>query len=157
MGIREVGRQVARVLADRFGTFEKLQRAGEDELTAIDSIGPVIAAEIRSGLADKSAGIKRLLKRVTLKRPAKQAAGPLADKKFCFTGEMAAMKRSEGQKRVEALGGITTNSVTKDLDYLVVGSEGGAGSKLNKAQKYSEAGTGIQIIKEKQFLKLIGS
>lgn len=156
LGIREVGPQVAKLLATHLGSFETLRKAGEEELTGVETVGPVVAQELMQGLVQKRASIDRLLKHVTVRKVATVPKGKLAGKKFCFTGQMAAMSRTEGQKKVEALGATAVNSVTKDLDYLVVGSEGGAGSKLNKAKKLVETGASVNIINEGDFLKLIG-
>ena len=156
LGIREVGRQVAKLLAQHFGNFEKVRRASEEDLTAVETIGPIVAHELLSGLANKNDEIDRLLERIQVGHTRTgEPKGKLAGKKFCFTGQMAAMPRSDGQKKVEAMGATAVNSVTQDLDYLVVGSEGGAGSKLTKAEKLVEKGSSLKILQEKDFLKLI--
>lgn len=156
LGIREVGKQVAKLLAKQFGTCQRLREASEEEITRIDTVGPVIAHELKEGFRKKEGLIKKLLARVTLREIQKTVVtGKLTGKKFCFTGSMASMSRSQGQKKVEALGGEAINSVSKDLDYLVVGGEGGAGSKLTKAKKYVSEGTKLKILPEQEFLKLI--
>jgi DNA ligase (NAD+) len=58
------------------------------------------------------------------------------------------MSRLEAQAKVKERSGVVKESVTKDLDYLVVGNE--PGSKLEKARKLN-----IRIIEEPEFLKLI--
>ncbi len=158
LGIREVGRQVARVLSERFGTFEAVRTASAEDLTSVDMVGPVIAEELSGGLKAREESIARLLAHVSIKKTeVTEMTGKLAGKKICFTGSLAGMSRSDGQKKVKALGGIATSSVTKDLDYLVVGSEGKAGSKLTKAEKLVQSGADLKIIQEDDFLKLIGA
>lgn len=156
LGIREIGRQVAKLLAQKFGTFERLRKTGEEELVQVETVGPVIAQELRTGLKKQQHLIEKLLKRIKLRAgTVARPRGKLAGKKFCFTGGMAAMSRTEGQKKVEALGGEAVNTVTKDLDYLIVGSEGGAGSKLRKAQKLIAQGLNLTILSEQDFLELV--
>ena len=64
------------------------------------------------------------------------------------------MERKAAQKQVEAAGGTAVDSVVKDLDYLVVGDGGGAGSKLEKVKKMQTKGSSAQILSEGDFAKL---
>jgi len=72
----------------------------------------------------------------------------LKNLKFLFTGELESMSRIKAQDMVKERGGIIKETVTKDLDYLVVGNE--PGSKLEKAKKL-----GIKIIDKSGFLKMM--
>ncbi len=83
-------------------------------------------------------------------------------KKFMFTGKLASMMRSQAQAKVKAIGGIVAGSVSKDLDYLVVGDDGsplfGAGAKgdkILKAEKLINQGHELQIISERAFMDLV--
>ncbi len=51
---------------------------------------------------------------------------------------------------------MAAQGVTRDLDYLVVGDGGGAGSKLDRAKELAEKGGKVRIITEKEFVALIG-
>jgi DNA ligase (NAD+) len=155
LGIREVGTQVARLLTEHFKTFAAIQKANEEDLLAVDTVGPVIVKELQDGLKDKKNQIDRLLQRVTIINVGAPLGAPhaLQGKKICFTGSLTQMSRSEAQKKVESLGGIAVNTVTKDLDYLVMGGEGKAGSKPAKARTLIEKGSSLQIISERVFLK----
>jgi DNA ligase (NAD+) len=73
---------------------------------------------------------------------------PLEGKSFVFTGAMESMGRSEAKNIVENLGGTIHSAVTKKTTYVVTGSD--PGSKLDKAKS-----SGIKIINEEEFLKLI--
>ena len=73
----------------------------------------------------------------------------LQEQSFLFTGKLMLFSRAEAEEMVENHGGKNISSVSKNLNYLVVGEK--AGSKLKKAQ---EIGT-IQILDEQQFLDLI--
>lgn len=86
----------------------------------------------------------------------------LAGASFVFTGKLATMSRSEAQGKVTAAGGANSNSVTKKLEYLVIGDEGSPlygqgrkGSKQTKAEKLNEDGASIRIISETAFLQML--
>jgi len=89
------------------------------------------------------------------------AAGPAAGKKFLFTGKLASMTRAQATSYVDAAGGKNAGSVSKDLDFLVIGDDGsflyGAGTKGDKtlsAEKLIANGSSLQIISETQFLEM---
>ena len=75
--------------------------------------------------------------------------GKLKGKKFVFTGSLKSMTRGEAKALVEELGGEVLNTVSKNIDYVVVGEK--PGSKYQKAKEL-----GLKIIDEKEFLKLVG-
>jgi NAD-dependent DNA ligase len=82
-------------------------------------------------------------------------------KKFMFTGKLSGMTRSQAQAKVESIGGANAGSVSKDLDYLVVGDEGsplfGAGAKgdkILKAEKLIAQGHALKIISESAFVEM---
>jgi len=85
-----------------------------------------------------------------------QKKGPLAGKKLLFTGSLLAMERSAAEKLVEEKGGEIASGVTQDLDYLVVGDGGGAGSKLEKAEKLKAKGGKVEILSEAEWKKKMG-
>lgn len=81
---------------------------------------------------------------------------------FVFTGTLATMNRSEAQGKVSAAGGANSDTVSKKLDYLVIGDEGSPlygqgrkGSKQTKAEKLNDDGAGIRIISETAFLQML--
>lgn len=93
--------------------------------------------------------------------PAASSGLPTVGRRFLFTGKMASLVRDDAKKRVEWLGGISASSVSRELDYLVVGDDGsplyGAGAKGSKilaAEKLQAHGVPVKIISEKQFLEL---
>jgi DNA ligase (NAD+) len=154
LGIRELGKHVARILAG-FGALDRVQALTEEELAAVHTIGEVIAHEVVAGLRAKRRLIDKLTRHVkVLAEAPRRASGPLAGQSFLFTGKLLAMERADAQKLVEERGGIAAQSVTKDLDYLVIGDGGGAGSKLAKAKKLAAAGGKVKIIEEKEFVKM---
>ena len=134
LGIRQVGEATAKALAEHFGTLERIMDATPEELTEVRDVGPEVAASIRRFFAERQNRkvIERLLAAGVRPASVKRAKGPLAGKKFVLTGGLDAMTRPEAQRRIEALGGRLLSSVSKETDFVVVGSE--AGSKLAKAK-----------------------
>ncbi|MEL6110453.1 MAG: BRCT domain-containing protein, partial [Planctomycetota bacterium] len=81
---------------------------------------------------------------------------------FVFTGKLATMTRGEAQGKVTTAGGANSNSVTKKLDYLIIGDEGSPlygqgrkGSKQTKAESLNEQGAEIRIMSETAFLQML--
>ncbi len=157
LGVRELGRHVAEILGTSYSTLDQLFNVTREELAAIHSIGDVIAEHVINGLESKRHLIDKLLGEVTIVAGEAPIGGGLLDgQKFLFTGSMVTMGRKEAQKLVEENAGRIASSVSKDLNYLVIGDGGGAGSKLEKAKKLQASGSDIKIISETDFLKMIG-
>jgi NAD-dependent DNA ligase len=76
---------------------------------------------------------------------------------FCFTGEMKRFSREEASERVRESGGIVRKTVTKNLDYLVVGDTGkyGKTSKVKAAEENYARGMKTHIIEEDDFATLL--
>jgi len=152
LGIRHVGRRVARLLAGQFGSLDKLREADQQRLEEIAEIGPEIARSV-VGFFDEPQ-TKEVLEhfaRAGVKIqdvPQSEGDRPLAGKTFVFTGELDHFTRDEAQQRVETLGGRATSSVSGQTDYLVVGER--PGSKLEEARDQD-----VEILDEKQFEELI--
>ena len=139
LGIRHVGESVAALLARRFGDLDPLLTASQEELVAIEGIGETIAESIARFFADprNRAEVERLRElglrwKATEPAQAPPEDGPLSGKTFVLTGTLDGMTRDEAKRRIEALGGKVTGSVSKKTSYLVAGAE--AGSKLAKAE-----------------------
>lgn len=155
LGIPEVGRAVARALAGHFGSFEAVREATPEELQEVDGVGPKMAELIAGFFADPDNAevLDRLLAGpVSLKSLPRRVAvdGPLAGKKFVFTGGLESLSRDEAKERIEALGAKAVGSVSKKTDYVVVGEN--PGSKADKARDL-----GVEILDEKQFMELTSS
>jgi DNA ligase (NAD+) len=152
LGIRHVGERTAKLLAGHFGSMENLMAAKQEDLTAINEIGPEIAASIVEFFHEhKNIEVMNKFGRAGVIPQKKEISGnaPLQGKSFVFTGSMESMGRNEAKTIVENMGGSIHSSVTKKTTYVVAGSD--PGSKLDKARS-----SGIRIISEEEFLKLIG-
>ncbi len=150
LGIRHVGEHVARVLAENFDSIDAIQQASLEELTSIREIGPTVAQSIYTFFREKQNQkvIKDLLASgISLAHPRRRAA-KLDGKVFVFTGALKDFKRSEAKKIVEDLGGKVASSVSRKVDYVVVGED--PGSKLEEARRL-----GIETIDEETFKKII--
>jgi DNA ligase (NAD+) len=150
LSIRHVGEATAKALADHFGDVEKIVSASEEDLREVRDVGPEVARAIVEFFAEprNRNQVRRLLDAGV--RPAwqKRRGGRLSGKRFVFTGGLEAMSRGEAQARIERLGGAVASSISKNVDYLVVGEE--AGSKLKKAKAL-----GLTILGEREFLDLV--
>jgi DNA ligase (NAD+) len=175
LGIQYVGKFVANILAKKSNSIEKLAQMSVEELLAIDEIGNKIANSVYEFFnTKKSLEIVKKLKNSGVKfsygdpeinGEEKDSEENLSEenktgenkgddifkgKNFLFTGKMTRFKREDIKDIVESLGGENLASVSKKLDYLIVGAD--AGTKLSKAQAL---GT-VTILSEEEFINLCG-
>ena len=154
LGIRHVGIHVAKLLARHFGSLERLMNADRSMLEEIHEIGPETAAGMESFFQEprNQAVLRRMqdlgVKVGTTDLPKGEGSSILEKKIFVFTGGLEQMSREDAKKKVEALGGRVTSSVSKRTDFLVVGKE--PGSKLEEAQRF-----GVEVLNEQQFADLL--
>ncbi len=151
LGIPQVGQSAARSLARAFGSMDALERAGEEELSAVEDIGPVTAASIRMWLCSQQA--KHLLETlreagVDMTYSEDTSDRRFAGKTFVLTGTLTRYTRDEAAAVIEKLGGKSASSVSKKTSYVLAGEN--AGSKLTKAQSL-----GIPVITEEEFEEMI--
>lgn len=151
LGIREVGNVSAELLARHYRELPALMAASEEDLQAIDGIGPVMAQYIRHFfLDDANRAVIAALQAAGIHWPVVEAPviatdSPLAGKTVVITGTLPTMSRDEAAAHIARLGGKTSSAVSKKTDYLLAGDK--AGSKLEKAQAL-----GVAIIDEAQLL-----
>ena len=152
LGIRFVGERTGQLLADHFGSLDKLARASEEELLQVEEVGPRVSEAIREFFGEKrNREVIEKLRKAGLQfeqKRARRAEGKLAGKQFVLTGTLPTYSREEATRLIEEAGGRVTGSVSKKTDYVVVGSD--AGSKLEKAKSL-----GVKTIDEAALLGLI--
>lgn len=154
LGIRHVGESTAKSLARHFGTLDALLEASDEQILAVDDIGPVVAQSILSFLADPLN--RELIEQLRAAGIHWEESDPergnqtLVGKTFVLTGTLPTLKRDEAASMIEVAGGKVAGSVSKKTSYLVAGDD--AGSKLAKAQEL-----GVTIIDETELLKLLES
>lgn len=139
LGLIGVGPATAEVLADEFGSIERLAEADPERIEQAEGIGPIMAHQIAESLADQRtwAIIERLkaagLKMELAEDERRPEGGPLEGKTVVLTGTLPDLTRDEAGAMVKRAGGKVTGSVSKKTDYVVAGES--AGSKLEKAEK----------------------
>lgn len=152
LGIRHVGEHVAAVLADHFGSLDRLQAATYEELAQIYEIGPATAESIVSWFANPNN--QRMIEKLKQAgvQPITHTNAPISDvlqgKTFVFTGGLQHMTREQAEAAVRRLGGRASSSVSRNTSYVVVGEN--PGSKLTKAQEL-----GVPVLTEEEFLAIL--
>lgn len=150
LGILHVGKKTAEVLAQHFGSINKLMQATVEELISVRDIGDVVANSIYTTCrSEKFIALVEKLKSFGLKfeLEKKNVSNKLKGKNFLITGKLS-KSRKDMEKLVIENGGNILVSVNKDLDYLIVGES--PGSKLDKAKKLN-----VKIISEADFMEMI--
>jgi DNA ligase (NAD+) len=155
LGIKHLGPAAAESLARRFGSLDAVADATQDELSAIDGVGGVIAESVASWFADKRH--KTLVGKLRKGRvrfdnvTVVDAPQTLAGKTVVVTGTLAHFGREEAQRAIKDRGGKSASSVSAKTFALVVGDEPGA-SKVKKATEL-----GVPQIDEAAFERLLES
>lgn len=150
LGIRFVGEQTAKSLAEHFVTVDAFLNANGQDLLTVPDIGPKVANSITAWLANKKLvrEVEQMIKLgVEIQGPQRKTSGPLAGKSFLITGTLP-VKRDDAKDTIESLGGKILGSVSSKLNYLLVGDD--PGSKLEKAQ-----GLGVTVISWDEFQRMI--
>ncbi|MCU1258151.1 MAG: ligase, NAD-dependent [Bryobacterales bacterium] len=152
LGIRFVGERTSVLLAEHFGSLDKIAKATEEELQQADEIGPRIAQSI--ALFFKEGRNRELVERLRAAQVSfeyqtrKKPAGPLQGLTFVLTGTLSGLSREEAKARIEAAGGKVSAAVSKKTNFVVAGAE--AGSKLDKALSLN-----ISVIDEEKLLEML--
>ena len=152
LGIRNVGAHLSKVLEKAFvGDIDKFMNTEEEELEAIDEVGPIVAETITTFLSNctNTDVIESCLSLgIQLKKVEEPKSLLLQGKTFVFTGALTQFNRNEAKEMTEAHGGKVSGSVSKNTDFVVAGP--GAGSKLKKATELD-----VPVLSEAEFLDML--
>ena len=163
IGIRHIGQENAKILASFFGSiknFTKLFNFKEREkillnLVDLDGIGEIQIQSINSFFKNETNVkiIRNLISKLNIKdHTAPNADGKFSNKKLMFTGGFKNMSRSEAKAIAENNGGKVLGSISKKLDYLVVGASKPTKKKIDQAKQLN-----IEIILENEWNKILNS
>lgn len=146
-----MGEKAAKTLAQRFGTMDALAAAPEEELTAVDDVGPITARYLCQWMkSPQSRDLLARLKAVGVNMTCKEKTvdSRFAGMTFVLTGTLEKFTRDAAAEMIEKRGGKAAGSVSKKTTYVVAGEN--AGSKLQKAEVL-----GIPVLTEDEFLALL--
>ena len=150
LGIRQVGKKAAMILAEQFGDIDTLMHACVDELVLIHDIGLITASSVVAFFKEeKNLHLIDVLKQAgcNFKQEKKQVVESRFTNKTCvLTGTLEHYTRNEAKAILESLGANVSGSVSKKTDYVIYGTA--AGSKLTKAQSL-----GVMTMSEEEFVQ----
>lgn len=153
LGIKHIGAGTADLLASKFGDIDALSHVTEEELLAIEGIGPKVASSVVEYFHDphNKQEIEKLIacgvnpQKVVVKHQRKHLFN---DKAFVLTGTLQRYTRAEAANLIKERGGKVSEAVSKKTDYVLVGDS--PGSKLDKARSL-----GVEILNEDEFERLL--
>ncbi len=156
LGIRQVGKHIAKVLAREFGSITEIMSADHERFQQIHEIGPEISGSLVAYWSEPhNREVIAQLQESDVQIGPGMATGDrkislLAGKTFVFTGGLDHFSRDDAQQAVETMGGRVSSSVSKKTSYVVAGRD--PGSKLEQARAL-----GVTILTEQEFASLIGA
>jgi len=152
LSIRHVGPTAARALAQSLGTMDRIRDADQEELAAVDGVGPVIAVAVREWFdVDWHAEVVRRWAAAGVRMADEvDASTPrtLDGLTIVVTGSLAGFSRDEAKEAILARGGKASGSVSKKTSFVVVGES--PGTKHDKAVQL-----GVPVLDEDGFRTLL--
>ena len=163
IGIRHIGQENAKILASFFCSIKefsklfnlKIRKKILINLVDLDGIGETQIQSIENFFLNDTniRIIKDLISKLNIQNyKAQSSGGKFTNKKLMFTGGFKNMSRSEAKEIAENNGGKVLGSISKNLDYLVVGDSKPTKRKIEQAEKLD-----IEIILEKDWNKILNS
>ncbi len=155
LGIRHVGKETALILAETYGSIDKLMDAPLETLSAIDGVGPQIAESIEGFFGNpENVNLIQALQELGLTMVQPQSTAEAGGSSLfegmniVMTGTLPTLKRSEAEDLIRKHGGKPVSSVSKKTAFVLLGEN--AGSKQVKAEQL-----GVRILSEAEFLAWI--
>jgi len=153
LNIPYVGFVTAQALAYHFGSAEKLAAATQEEIQAVEGIGPVVAEAVGEWFADEENArlvveLGELGLRLELGDEERPAEGRLSGATYVITGTLERISRAQAQAALEEQGAKVANSVSAKTTALIAGEN--PSSKLEKARRL-----GLTILDEQGFEQLL--
>ena len=153
LGIANIGLANAKVICRHFDDdLEKIRHADKEEISSIDTIGPVIAGSLTDYFSneDNNRKLDPLMSHLTVKKEEKTGEQIFRNMNFVITGSVEHFaNRAQAKEFIESLGGKVTGSVTSKTNYLINNDTTSNSSKNKKAKEL-----GIPILSEEDFLKM---
>lgn len=151
LGIRGVGENTARMLADQFQTLEAVMAADLDALQKTPDVGLVTAEWIVDFFRaphNLEVITQLLTAGIEYPAPAPRMRQPLTGESWCVTGTLAEFSRDQATQMLQSLGARVSGTVSSKTKCVLAGEK--AGSKLAKAEQL-----GIQVLNEAQFVAFL--
>lgn len=153
LGIRFVGKVVAKTIARHFRSIDALMAATEEQLTEVEGVGQVIAQSVVHFLhAEKNQQLIARLRDAGLQmqmEEKEQLSSSLSGLSIVISGTFAQHSREEYKALIEAHGGKNVSSISKNTSFILAGEAMGP-AKLEKAQSL-----GVPLVTEEEFLQRI--
>jgi DNA ligase (NAD+) len=154
LGIHHVGEETADLIAHTYSwknnddLLQKILNTTDQDLVALDGIGETVAESFVGYFADpdRRKVVEELFTILTFEQQG-MAGTSLVGKTFVLTGTLQTLSRDEAKDMIKREGGKVSSSVSKNTDYVVVGTD--PGSKYDDAQRL-----GVAIIDENAFKRL---
>ena len=155
LGIANIGLANAKVICRHFDNdLDRIRHASLEEVSDIDTIGPVIAGNLVAYFRDEDNNrrLDHLMNFLHIQEDSPKQEQIFEGMNFVITGSLVHFgNRSEAKELIESLGGKVTGSVTKKTNYLINNDIQSNSSKNKKAREL-----GIPILSEEDFRKLAG-
>lgn len=155
LGIANIGLANAKVICRHFDNdLDRIRHASLEEVSDIDTIGPVIAGNLVAYFRDENNNrrLDHLMRFLHIQEDSPKQEQIFEGMNFVITGSLVHFgNRSEAKELIESLGGKVTGSVTKKTNYLINNDIQSNSSKNKKAREL-----GIPILSEEDFRKLAG-
>ena len=155
IGIRHIGIENAKLISDNvnniYNLIEIIKENQLDKFLLIDGIGETQIVSLKNFFSNKKNLdiLIELNKILDIKNQIVSKNGILKNKSFMFTGKLNGISRAEAKSLIEKNSGTTISSISKNLDYLVIGDKP-TKRKIDQAKNF-----GIKVISQEELIKLL--